>query len=190
MKCLSCPYSTTNKRNFQVHILTHFGKILANFVCPVCAAKFITATELKVHMNALKNILQYRCPKCKRKFNQTGNMKRHKCQKDGKGAGAKVGCRECGKVLNDKNRQHLLRHLNQHFLFHYFQCTTCKYRSTDSSLVRRHRKTHSGKVLTCSKCGAIFNEKRSLREPFFIITSTETASNARNARRLSGRQTP
>ena len=68
LKCHSCSYSTTNKRHFQNHISTHFGKMLAQHFCFICKAQFIQLHHLKAHMDGHNNLKRYQCEKCGQKL--------------------------------------------------------------------------------------------------------------------------
>ena len=80
---------------------------------------------------------------------------------------ASGGCHDCGAILEIGQKQHLHSHVNRHFRFHYFQCTTCNYRSTYKSVVKGHKIIHTGiKHSVCSKCGVEFRNKQRLRDHF------------------------
>ncbi|XP_048002732.1 zinc finger protein 595-like [Leguminivora glycinivorella] len=92
---------------------------------------------------------------CPSAVSMRGHMKSHT---------TRYKCKVCGAVRI--SRQHLLEHYSIEHTFdaNTYSCEQCSFTTKKRTVIQRHVKTHKvGKNLTCSVCGAGFNNMHALR---------------------------
>ena len=158
--CHSCPYSTANLQDLHNHVLTHFGKTVAQHACGICGKKFVLLQNKNRHLKTHEKRKASMCETCGRRFNHRGNLKQHNClsteRDDHK-------CHLCSFKSNYK--LHLQRHINQRHgqTSAYYQCTACSHTTTQRGSMNKHINLDTtARNYKCLKCGATYRGKDGL----------------------------
>ncbi|XP_023299918.2 zinc finger protein 271-like [Lucilia cuprina] len=145
-----------------------------SYICPICAGKFETSYDLKVHMNNdHKDDLKFRCNICgKHKISQL-KLDEHITTVH---ENPMVTCHVCKKIL--KSKSHLRQHiLSVHNGVKPFSCEYCPARFAAKNTLKVHTRLHTGeKPFKCSICDRRFTQLTPMKK--HLITHEKGHRNA------------
>nr|CAI5870412.1 unnamed protein product [Callosobruchus analis] len=187
-ECTKCTYKTTRSSHFRDHMATH-PELAAICRCTYCDKTFPRKTLLnnhitKKHPDFIASVsckVHERCTYCSKTFTQKASLNEHIARKHPDFitsvhsglAGNRVlsRCTYCNKTYARK------RLLNEHITNKHpdfiaslsckiHECTSCTYKTTISSNLKKHMVVHSGLVDNhrCQHCDETFLHKKSLNE--------------------------
>ncbi|XP_028988923.1 zinc finger and BTB domain-containing protein 41 [Betta splendens] len=149
-KCAICLKTFTRRPHLQEHMILHTQD--QPFKCLYCDEYFKSRFARLKHQEKY-HLGPFPCEICGRKFNDTGNRKRHiECTHGGK---KKWTCYVCGKSVRERTT--LSEHLRIHSGEKPHLCSICGQRFRHGSSYRLHlRVHHDDKRYECDKCGKTF----------------------------------
>ncbi|XP_064811342.1 zinc finger protein 711-like isoform X1 [Oncorhynchus masou masou] len=175
--CPHCDFRCADQSNLKTHIKSKHGADLP-FKCGHCPQAYADEGELQRHTEMVQGHKTHQCPHCEHKSTNSSDLKRHiisvhtkdfphQCDVCEKGfhrpselkkhsethKGSKVHqCRHCNFTTSDPFT--LSRHiLSVHTKDLPFKCKRCRRGFRQSTELKKHMKTHSGrKVYQCQYC--------------------------------------
>ncbi|XP_031653012.1 zinc finger protein 711-like isoform X2 [Oncorhynchus kisutch] len=175
--CPHCDFRCADQSNLKTHIKSKHGADLP-FKCGHCPQAYADVGELQRHTEMVQGHKTHQCPHCEHKSTNSSDLKRHiisvhtkdfphQCDVCEKGfhrpselkkhsethKGSKVHqCRHCNFTTSDPFT--LSRHiLSVHTKDLPFKCKRCRRGFRQSTELKKHMKTHSGrKVYQCQYC--------------------------------------
>ncbi|XP_059056458.1 zinc finger protein 62 homolog isoform X5 [Achroia grisella] len=185
-QCILCKETFVEYRFLNKHVSGHFR----NYFCDQCAAGFVTAGRLRVHLKG-HQIGPHPCANCEKVFNTlAAKVEHHKrvhaktkrnickhCQasfmdyyqkrkhmKDVHGVKNSFKCSFCDKIFLVSSA--LKAHERQvHLKNMKFTCDICNYQSNYKESIKRHVICHTGeKNFKCEVCKKAYSRRSTLRE--------------------------
>ncbi|XP_052343692.1 zinc finger protein 711-like isoform X46 [Oncorhynchus keta] len=175
--CPHCDFRCADQSNLKTHIKSKHGADLP-FKCGHCPQAYADEGELQRHTEMVQGHKTHQCPHCEHKSTNSSDLKRHiisvhtkdfphQCDVCEKGfhrpselkkhsethKGSKVHqCRHCNFTTSEPFT--LSRHiLSVHTKDLPFKCKRCRRGFRQSTELKKHMKTHSGrKVYQCQYC--------------------------------------
>jgi len=177
------------------------------FCCNFCLAKFVTYTDLELHMACHKIEADFNCDDCQQNFDTLDQLSRHcrevhgnmECSESGDfsflmegsdcvyslGQDTKIEkkfqCSQCFKQFTTKVQ--LKHHMNIHLGLKPYICTLCGKGFTQPTHLKVHKRTHDGsRPYMCSVCGKTFAIASNMRKHLAIHDreNTEEPPNSPN----------
>jgi len=163
------------------------------FCCNFCLAKFVTYTDLELHMACHKIEADFNCDDCQQNFDTLDQLSKHcreihgnmECSETGEfeflmegsdcvyslGQDTKLEkkfqCSQCFKNFTTKVQ--LKHHMNIHLGLRPYTCTVCGKGFTQPTHLKIHKRTHDGsKPYMCSVCGKTFAIASNMRKHLAI----------------------
>ncbi|CAB1337679.1 unnamed protein product [Coregonus sp. 'balchen'] len=147
-KCGHCPQAYADERELQLH--TEMVQGHRTHQCPHCEHKSTNSSDLKRHIISVHTKdFPHQCDVCEKGFHRPSELKKHSETHKGN----KVHqCRHCNFTTSDPFT--LSRHiLSVHTKDLPFKCKRCRRGFRQSTELKKHMKTHSGrKVYQCQYC--------------------------------------
>jgi len=156
--CFFCLRTISNRKKLREHqFSTHF-KNVGEFICHICAQRFVFKRQLKEHLITHTDIRQFSCKicglTCKRRSHLHKHMDTHNKERNYR---CDV-CHENFKVQADLKDHCLSSHRNQ-----TMKCNVCKQTLHTANSVYLHSMRHSGtRDHRCHICNATFKRKQHL----------------------------
>ncbi|XP_038139472.1 zinc finger and BTB domain-containing protein 41 [Cyprinodon tularosa] len=149
-KCAICSKTFSRRPHLQEHMILHTQD--RPFKCTFCD-EFFKSRFARLKHQEKYHLGPFPCEICGRKFNDTGNKKRHiECTHGGK---RKWTCFVCGKSVRERTT--LREHLRIHSGEKPHLCSICGQSFRHSSSYRLHlRVHHDDKRYECDECGKTF----------------------------------
>ncbi|XP_041692570.2 zinc finger protein 711-like isoform X1 [Coregonus clupeaformis] len=147
-KCSHCPQAYADEGELQLH--TEMVQGHKTHQCPHCEHKSTNSSDLKRHIISVHTKdFPHQCDVCEKGFHRPSELKKHSETHKGN----KVHqCRHCNFTTSDPFT--LSRHiLSVHTKDLPFKCKRCRRGFRQSTELKKHMKTHSGrKVYQCQYC--------------------------------------
>nr|XP_021194516.2 oocyte zinc finger protein XlCOF6.1 isoform X2 [Helicoverpa armigera] len=139
----------------QHHRLMHNRDSLP-YGCVSCGGRFISKSNLELHMTTHTKDYAFPCDLCDKKFNTKSRMMLHKRQVHDKEKSHL--CQLCSKSFFKK--YHLQIHLRSHSKEKPYACPECGKCFSTTSILKSHRLIHEeGKNHACTLCEMTFKKK-------------------------------
>ncbi|XP_059611318.1 zinc finger protein 37 homolog [Phlebotomus argentipes] len=141
--------------------------------CTQCPYSCDCISQLKRHLQTHSNAHPFKCTLCEKTYGYKSSLHHHMqthCKEKNHNP-----CPECGKVFSTPKYMKL--HLKTHNPERMFACdwNFCKYRTHNSSHLKRHRRTHTGEnPFKCEFCNSKFNTKDEMKRHISYIHEPRT----------------
>ncbi|CAK1545048.1 unnamed protein product [Leptosia nina] len=155
----TCPLCNKDfkKQSLREHLRQHTFE--RPFACSVCGANFTRQSSLSNHMKTkheksdsneiVKRRIDFRCQKCKKKFNDEEAFNRHatSCQV------FELRCSEEQCTFVASTLSQMFRHRKGHGISKVHECAECDFKTDQISHLKRHLVCHKGlKPYSCPHC--------------------------------------
>ncbi|VEN39096.1 unnamed protein product [Callosobruchus maculatus] len=170
-ECKVCAFKTTNKRQFENHLLKHpeTNSSLKMSTCSHCNAEFKSKRGLDNHtLNSHPEFIDsvtskiHECQICKFKTTVKCNLDTHMLEHSGE----KYGCIHCNAAFKSKRARdgHVAKKHPKYIASvasKIHECGLCNYKTTHKSHFDNHMVKHSGQANhTCMHCNSVFKYKQ------------------------------
>lgn len=176
-RCVHCTRIMANARSLRNHLMLHSGFVCfnnfvvrffinftcreRNFVCELCAARFITRTKLKIH-------------RCHGGSLDKGDIKVKFLQDDNKEQYFARYCRYCDSSFStwDEKNSHQCPYLQNVADPKFYICRFCNKQVTKNSF-RMHISVHAEPTHECKHCLRLFKSIHALKQHVKIHTESK-----------------
>uniref|UniRef100_A0A3P9A1H9 C2H2-type domain-containing protein n=1 Tax=Esox lucius TaxID=8010 RepID=A0A3P9A1H9_ESOLU len=183
--CCKCGKVFSTFSTLTRHLKTHITEKshLSDTTCSECGKTFSTHSSVKRHLLTHTGEKPYVCSRCKKGFNDPGNLKKHmrRAHPEDEVNVERLyhePCSHCGKMFTTKKI--LEKHLVSHTGEKPHQCLDCGKGFNELSSLKRHLRTHTGeKPYICPHCEKSFNDPGNLKKHILRTHSAEHSGNTR-----------
>ncbi|XP_005093229.1 zinc finger protein 91 [Aplysia californica] len=157
--CKACNLLLLSKKEYQVHMLSHFTTVRQNYKCQLCDYTSIVQKSYIEHMKTHAVDKPFTCTICDYSSNRRLNLKMHlkRQHKINLVGFATYSCKLCS--FSCERVQDYSKHMRFcHSVSEPFKCPVCLYSSRQSNLLKIHMETHKPHKYLCSLCK--FKSKR------------------------------
>uniref|UniRef100_A0A2A4JS95 Protein krueppel n=1 Tax=Heliothis virescens TaxID=7102 RepID=A0A2A4JS95_HELVI len=151
-----CPLCDKVVAHLKQHDRLMHNRSSLPYVCASCGGRFISKSNLELHMTSHTKDYAFPCDLCDKKFNTNQRMILHKRQVHDKEKSHL--CQLCSKSFFKK--YHLQIHLRSHSKEKPYSCPECGKCFSTTTILKSHRLIHvEGKNYACTLCEMTFKKK-------------------------------
>ena len=181
----NCEYRASHKYLLQLHMChKHAPDRSRNFECPMCPAKFYTASRMNAHITSHTREKSFKCSVCRFQTHQQSLLKAHIISVHDKGKKFYCPIKNCAynATVRADRTEHLATCHDPKDL-HPLECnfSDCGYRAACKSVLNRHidacHNPNRTKDASCPLCSKIFYSKYDLKNHITNIHTKQTSYN-------------